>query len=544
MKPRTLNLTVGLIFLVQVVLLMAAGAGNVYQTSPDGIAYVRIAEYWITGQVDLVVNGYWGPMLSWMIAPLLPFTGEPLLAARIAMGLSAVIFLVGCLAVFRRLELPPVGIVIGLAVAALMSVRYSVLGVSPDLLVGGLIALGASRLLRPEWLERRRFQVATGLLFGLAYLAKAVALPIFFVMTVAVCAVWWVCRPAARRDARRAALVTMASFTILALPWATALSIEYGRPVFSTTARIAHTVAGPRDVDRNHPFGTMFAVPPDGRLTWWEDPTNMPYRHWSPLSSAAYLRHQGHVIAANARVIGGHLGSFDWFRIGVFAAFIGLVLHAPWRRNFEEERWRWAGVAVLSIGVVFLPVYALGVRYYFAAFPFLVVAAIGLVLELTKGEGGARSAGRLVGLAAVAISFGGPRLVELAGALGEGGRVPSSRVLADRLIEAGMTGPVAGDTVEGLMLSHFLGEPFFGGYPAAGPAEYRASGATLILAVRTLPINEALREAEGFDDLDDVLFPSAQAAAACPLKVYRRGPGEIPGLASTDLDKAVDPSGR
>ena len=76
------------------------------------------------------------------------------------------------------------------------------------------------------------------------------------------------------------------------------------------------------------------------------------------------------------------------------------------------------------------------------------------------------------------------------------------------------------------------------------PAEYRASGATLILAVRAFPIADALGQAEGFEDLDDVLFPSAQAAAACPLKVYRVGPRPFPGLASTDPDKAAAAAGR
>ena len=94
------------------------------------------------------------------------------------------------------------------------------------------------------------------------------------------------------------------------------------------------------------------------------------------------------------------------------------------------------------------------------------------------------------------------------------------------------------------MLSHFLGEPFFGGYPTAGPDEYRDSGATLILAVRSFPITDALDAAEGFENLDDLRFPTAQAAAACPLKVYRCGPPAFSGLASTDRPTAAPPGAR
>ena len=37
----------------------------------DAIAYMRIAEYWVSGNFELAVTGYWGPLLSLLMVPFL-----------------------------------------------------------------------------------------------------------------------------------------------------------------------------------------------------------------------------------------------------------------------------------------------------------------------------------------------------------------------------------------------------------------------------------------------------------------------------------------
>ena len=109
----------------------------------------------------------------------------------------------------------------------------------------------------------------------------------------------------------------------------------------------------------------------------------------------------------------------------------------------------------------------------------------------------------------------------LAGLRGAGGREPASRVLARGLREQGVHGPVAGDTMEGLLLAYFLGDPFYGGTPGAGPEDYRASGASLIVVARGAPLAGVLAAADGFDDLDGLVFDAPDYAAAFPLHAFR-----------------------
>src|SRR5262245_19813753 len=64
----------------------------------DAVAYIRIASYYAEGNTSLAVSGYWGPLLSWIMAGFLKCGVSPLLAARFAMAVSAMVFLWGCVA--------------------------------------------------------------------------------------------------------------------------------------------------------------------------------------------------------------------------------------------------------------------------------------------------------------------------------------------------------------------------------------------------------------------------------------------------------------
>lgn len=520
------------VFALEIVLVAVIGWQDRFQADVDGFAYLRSAHHYVTGAFDLAITGYWSPMLSWLMTPLLPLVPSPLFAARIVMGISSLVFTFGAFAVLKRLELPPLGVVGGTLAAALFAAVASVETTTPDLLVGGLLCLATSGLLAPGWPVRRRSQVAVGVLFGVAYYAKSVALPIGFVMVALVAIGVWLGRHARLRRVVTASALTLAVTALTVAPWVTVLSLEYDALTVSTTARIAHALPGPRDVDRRHPFGTTFAVPEPGRLSWWEDPSRMPYAYWSPFTSAAYLRHQIGVVAVNLRVIAGYMWAFDAFHLGMFGAAIGLLVHAPWRRNFARDRWRFAGLGVIGLCAIYLPVYALGARYYYATAPFLFAATFGVAWSLAGRWRHGRDGLQLVLSCLVILSFCLPSVALLPERLKHGGRRPVSMIVGERLRAIGDTGPIAGDTMEGLLTSYFVDEPFYGGHPDARPEDYVASGARLIVAVRSHPGVPGLDATPGIVSLDAELFGSSEQAARCPLKVYRIEPpsGEIAGV--------------
>src|SRR5678815_536426 len=123
-------------------LVVMAARLNPNQVDEDAIYYIRIAQYYLSGKVDLMISGYWGPMLSWLIAPWLLVFQDPLFAARAAMAVSAMVFLFGCVCVLRAVQLPAPAVVIGAWIIASIGLVWSVAGITPDLLLTGLFAFG------------------------------------------------------------------------------------------------------------------------------------------------------------------------------------------------------------------------------------------------------------------------------------------------------------------------------------------------------------------------------------------------------------------
>ncbi len=153
----------------------------VYQTgfSPDTTAYLIVAEHYLHGRWDEAINGLWGPLASWLLAPFLGLGINGLTAFRFINLAAATGTLLAFRALATQLRVGPalVDIVsIGLApYLYLYGLTHHAL--TPDLLLACFVLL----YLLMAWRRPRTVKsaCAAGLFAGIAYLAKAYALPFF-----------------------------------------------------------------------------------------------------------------------------------------------------------------------------------------------------------------------------------------------------------------------------------------------------------------------------------------------------------------------------
>ncbi len=518
MKPRQILWAVAT---GQLALLVLLGWHFRHALNTDAVAYIRIASYYADGNTALAVSGYWGPLLSWLIAAFLKLGASELVAARLAMMVSAQVFLWGCVAVFRSFQLPERWCVIGAALAALAGAYWSALEITPDLLMAGIIALAVSRMC-DEAKTGIASAAVSGLLWGLAYLTKAVALPLGCLTMLAFAGLDYLRNRGALPAIFRQVLVRGAVFALVAAPWVATLSLKYHQLTFSTSARISHALTGPPDVDRYHPFARTFHEPEPGRITSWEEPSQMAYRTWSPFENAAYLRHQIKVVGRNLVTIAVLLTSLNlgwWMLVAAF-----------WRarRNPEsppQARWNFARVMVIPVllAVVYLPFSVLisQQRFFYAAFPFFFA---GLVLwaEATTTQKLAAKFKQ----AFVIVSTCLPLLAAVV-VIGDSTKFAGECAfdLANRIQAANLAGPIAGSGSltggrTGLYISFFLKQPWLGDELNPTAVSLKKSGARLVVVKRNSPLARDLNADEAFTNADSLLFADGSEARDFPLQVY------------------------
>lgn len=450
-------------------LLAIAAMTNRDRLNTDAIAYLRLGGYYADGRFDLAVSGYWGPLLPWMLAPLLRVGADPLAAARAAMALSGALFLWGAIALLRALRVRSRA---ADGVAALFAVVQSVSVIAPDLLLSGLLSLALARMIARRW-------AGAGLLGGIAFLAKPVGLPLTVVLALVAALLP---RLAGARVGGRPWLALLGCGSV-AILWGAVLTAKYGTPTLSTSPSINHAIVGPEARPPAHPFDTPrhpFAVglrrPEPGRVTEWEDPPAAAYRGWSPL---AHPGHQLRLLRDNLHFLFWQLLDFDLLHLGWVAALGGLLFARPWRAALARDRWRWSGPFVAAVALVYLPVYASIGRYYWVAWPLLLAAGVSVARDR-----------RILG-SVMLLSFALPSLLALPATLR--GRpdpaVAEARACAERLAKLGERGPVAGNGPEGLFTAFFLGEPWLGAHAASPTAvEIEESGARLAVQRRGGPL--------------------------------------------------------
>jgi hypothetical protein len=194
------------LFAIRVLFWVVLIAGSLAQlldagdtVNADGINYIELAQRAAAGHLDFTANGYWSPLYPALIAAGLTIARPLHLdALPVARGVNLVVIIMCALAfewLLSALEraareeegvvAPPTPLAIGRRAAAYALLVWEVLRlqqaatVTPDLLVFTTLSCMAGFLvIRRARALTRREAVAFGVLLGVAYLAKAVMLPV------------------------------------------------------------------------------------------------------------------------------------------------------------------------------------------------------------------------------------------------------------------------------------------------------------------------------------------------------------------------------
>ncbi len=193
----------------------------------DAISYLGIARHLTDRDFSSSLNGYWSPLISWCVAFAAKFSGDLTHVGRL-FTIASFLFCLFAL-YFLTLHLWGSPLLAAFAVLWFTTARgvvaFSVYFIGADFLFTGLVLVYFILLLRCLREPSLANWARLGLPHGLAFLAKAIAMPWLAISTVLASVL------AARFNARRALLCSCAAIAVpvsVWLGWGMTLKTKYG----------------------------------------------------------------------------------------------------------------------------------------------------------------------------------------------------------------------------------------------------------------------------------------------------------------------------
>lgn len=471
-----------------------------FSMNTDAIAYLRIGQYYADANFDLAINGYWGPLFSWLLVPFLKIGIPPLISARILMALSAILFYFACDYFFKRSNLREEWGAAGRLTAGFASLIWSVQQITPDLLMAGLLTIGTAKII-PESSDEDGYDwLVSGLVFGLAFLAKPVAFPIVILMIGLFLAIVFISERhkffIALKDSTKIAII----FLLISGVWITVISCKYHKVTISTSAVIAHAIVGPDVKGELHPFSSGLQPPEQGRITNWEDPSKLHYNYWSPISSFSNILHQLKLIGRNTLIIIGML--FALHPVLFILAFVSIRWFFKSGETGYQNSMSWLRLIlpVFIICLVYLPVWISikDTRYFYPALPY-VFSSIALFF-CTRVESWKLKRPGLVMYLPLFLAIGTALPLMIPGVVQSYNSYRAglcAHKIADGIVKNKIEGNIAGSGLirggrVGLFTSFLLNRPWYGDTSKPTSEQIKTSGASIFIISKGTEFEKAL----------------------------------------------------
>ncbi len=309
----------------------------------DSMLYFSIAQKYLSGDFANAINGYWGPLLSWLLMPFLYF-GVSDIAAINALNLVFGIFTItGVWILSFRFGMSDW--IRGLLLIALCPVIVRVSIVQPmDFLLLCILLWYLCIVFKTDYSSRAWHGVLSGVLGAIAYFTKAYAFP-FFISHFLVMNIFHFFRNPAqmeRKNVLRSAMAGLVIFFLISGIWIGTISNKYGFLTFSTMSKTNFNSPGPEAMGGGLEFGVpvfyegFFAPPNETAFVVWEDPSYLEGRKWSAWESLSYFKHFIKLLLKNAAEGLLIFESFSTFAVTIIVAYL-LLLSAYWRESLRSR---------------------------------------------------------------------------------------------------------------------------------------------------------------------------------------------------------------
>ncbi len=295
-----------------------------YQINPDGISYISLARKYLAGDFTEAVNGYWGPLFAWLLAPFLYFISDGLVAGKALCLFIGMASLVGLWLLSYRFEMPQAVRATILFTAVPVVLSFAFADLTPDILLTAVLLFYFTAIFSARYGARLSNGIVCGVFGGAAYLSKSFGFP-FFVSHFLLMNVLHFVR-AKTRESRvgvaRNFFTGVIVFCLISGLWVALLSSKYGRFTFGTSAG---TTYGASAAGGRYSLGVYwqgFLEPPNATaLSIWEDPSYLESPPREKLEGGFFknqLKVTAGLIGQTAKIFMG----FSVLSVVIFTAYV------------------------------------------------------------------------------------------------------------------------------------------------------------------------------------------------------------------------------
>jgi len=299
-----------------------------YQLNPDGVSYMSIAQKYLSHDYENAINGYWGPLISWLMLPVMTFALKPWISANIVLIVTGLFVIIFSNYIIKKTDIKPWLHLIVIDVISVVVVFFVYRAISPDLLFVLFSLVFLIQILN----ESLRSDKLAGIYFGITgvglYLTKSFGFPFFIAIFFAYCLMYYF-RSDKIKDRHRIILnffTGMIVFFLLSGIWIFLISNKYGHLVIGTAGIYNRALTEPNSL--GHPmFYAGLIDPPNATATSiWEDVSNLKIKSWSIFDSFDTLLLELKVILRGSIDLITYLSDFSLFSIPILVITIVLLI--------------------------------------------------------------------------------------------------------------------------------------------------------------------------------------------------------------------------
>ncbi len=206
-----------------------------YADNPDTFQYLAIASKYLSGDWLYAVNGYWSPMISWLLIIPLFFINDQLFAFKILQVLIGLFTIWQWTKLLDKTSIQKSRKNILAYVLIPFVLVYALLNATPDLLFMGLLLMLINQILSEDIFTNANRSIQAGITGALLYLTKGFGFPFFIALTLIIILFEW-CRKEKNKIVWTNVFRLYVMFFIICCVWIIALSLHYGHFTISEAA--------------------------------------------------------------------------------------------------------------------------------------------------------------------------------------------------------------------------------------------------------------------------------------------------------------------